>query len=232
MELPVVSLRRYPVKSMAGEDLPAATFDRRGMDGDRWFAVVDEEGGLTSVKNSRRFRRRDGITDFAARTDGSGVLVSVADEGGDLAWPAGDPSLDAELTRRLGAPLRVVAERTVSHFDAAPVSLVGSASLRWCAEELGIEVDPRRLRVNVVVETDTPFVEEGWVGRHLRCGELDLVVSERVPRCRMVNLAQDGLAEPARLLQALGEHRETCLAMYALVDRPGTLRAGDVLTLT
>ena len=37
-------LRRYPVKAMAGESLESVVVDGRGLDGDRWFAVWDEDG--------------------------------------------------------------------------------------------------------------------------------------------------------------------------------------------
>ena len=42
----VVSLWRYPVKSMQGEELPAATIGELGIEGDRQWALVDLETGL------------------------------------------------------------------------------------------------------------------------------------------------------------------------------------------
>ena len=59
----VVEIRRYPVKTMAGESLESVEVDARGLVGDRWFSVMDEEGRLASGKSSRRFRRLDGIFD-------------------------------------------------------------------------------------------------------------------------------------------------------------------------
>ena len=52
-------IRRYPVKSMAGESLRSVEIDARGLVGDRWYAVVDGDGKLSSGKHSARFRRRD-----------------------------------------------------------------------------------------------------------------------------------------------------------------------------
>ena len=40
----LVRLRRYPVKSMAGEDLEAARVTHAGLVGDRVFAFVDKQG--------------------------------------------------------------------------------------------------------------------------------------------------------------------------------------------
>lgn len=54
----VVSLWRYPVKSMMGEELNAAEVTQRGLTGDRAFALVDRETGkVASAKNPRKWER-------------------------------------------------------------------------------------------------------------------------------------------------------------------------------
>jgi uncharacterized protein YcbX len=44
----VALLARYPVKSMAGEYLSEATVERRGLTGDRGWAVCTADGGIGS----------------------------------------------------------------------------------------------------------------------------------------------------------------------------------------
>src|SRR5438067_6056380 len=52
----VVSLWRYPVKSMMGEELNAADVTERGLVGDRQFAVVDAATGkVAGAKNPRKW---------------------------------------------------------------------------------------------------------------------------------------------------------------------------------
>jgi MOSC domain-containing protein len=52
----VVSLWRYPVKSMMGEELNAAEVTKFGLLGDRVFAVVDvETGKVASAKNPKKW---------------------------------------------------------------------------------------------------------------------------------------------------------------------------------
>ncbi len=52
----VVSLWRYPVKSMLGEELNAAEVGERGVVGDRAYALVDRETGkVASAKNPRKW---------------------------------------------------------------------------------------------------------------------------------------------------------------------------------
>ena len=54
----VVSLRRYPVKSMMGEELNAADITQRGLLGDRVFALIDvSDGKVVSAKNPRKWPR-------------------------------------------------------------------------------------------------------------------------------------------------------------------------------
>lgn len=227
----IVSLRRYPVKAMGGEPLDRAAVDARGLTGDRAFAVVDAEGWLAAGKRTRRFRRHDEVFDYAASTVDDAVVVSRD----GLAWRVGDAALDADLSAAMGEPMRVLAERDSEHsfYDASPVSLVGTATLDWCRAELGVDADPRRLRVNVVVETEEPFVEEGWIGSEVVLGAVDggggvrLRVTARNERCRVIDLAQDGVEETARWLKPLGERRDACIAVYAQVVEPGELRVGD-----
>ncbi len=60
----VVSLWRYPVKSMMGEELNAADVTERGLLGDRAYALVDaSDGKLASAKNPRKW---PGLFDFRA----------------------------------------------------------------------------------------------------------------------------------------------------------------------
>ncbi|WP_460814552.1 MOSC domain-containing protein [Nocardioides korecus] len=226
---PVVqSLRRYPVKSMGGEDLLVAEVDARGVAGDRAFAVVDADGRFASGKDTRRFRRRDAVFDHGARTREDGRVVVVTDGRERV---VGDPALDADLSSRMGDPVRVLPEGAVPHQDMGAVSLVGTATLRWCAERWGGTGDVRRLRANVLVATREPFEEEAWVGRTVLLGSVELAVVERVPRCRMVDLDQDGVAVGAPWLRGIGRERGMFLATYADVRRPGAVRVGDEVRL-
>ncbi|HEX7740518.1 MAG TPA: MOSC N-terminal beta barrel domain-containing protein [Marmoricola sp.] len=225
MQIKVASIRRYPVKSMGGESLDVVEVDARGLVGDRWYAVTDDQGHLASGKNTTRFRRRDAVFDYAARTVGSDVVVS----GAAATWTAGAPDLDAELSRAMATRVRLLPETDVAHQDAGQVSLIGSATLAWCAERWGIAAESRRLRVNLVVATEEPFVEEGWIGGEVGIGGVRLRPVERIERCRMIDIDQDGVRADGRWLKPLGAERDMCVAIYADVVTPGVLRVGDAI---
>src|ERR1700730_18946013 len=64
----IVSLWRYPVKSMLGEELNAVEITKRGLLGDRASALVDSsDGKVASAKNPRKwpqlFEFRAALTD-------------------------------------------------------------------------------------------------------------------------------------------------------------------------
>src|SRR6266536_3471220 len=61
----LVSVWRYPVKSMLGEELNAAEVTERGLLGDRAYALVDSaDGKAATAKNPRKWPR---LFDFRAR---------------------------------------------------------------------------------------------------------------------------------------------------------------------
>jgi uncharacterized protein len=60
----VVSLWRYPVKSMLGEELNSSYVTERGLIGDRSYALIDQETGkVASAKNPRKWEK---LFDFRA----------------------------------------------------------------------------------------------------------------------------------------------------------------------
>jgi uncharacterized protein len=60
----VVSLWRYPIKSMIGEELNSSYVTERGLVGDRVYGIIDQETGkVASAKNPRKWGR---LFDFHA----------------------------------------------------------------------------------------------------------------------------------------------------------------------
>lgn len=225
----LVEVWRFPVKSMAGERLPSAEVDSRGLVGDREWAVYDEEGRLASGKRTNRFRRMDEVFSLAARTVDDHVEVLLPD-GRQVV--AGEGAADLALSDHFGEEVELAPEADIAHHDAGQVSLVGTATLRELAAMCGLDgpVDPRHLRANLVVETAEPFEEETWLGREVRVGGVALRVVERIERCRMVDLEQVGLPALEGLLRVVGAERALCAGVYADVVDPGAVSEGDQVT--
>lgn len=227
----VAELWRYPVKSMLGERCESLRFDARGVEGDRRFAIRDAAGKFGSGKNTRRFRRIDGLLDFTARYSGDVP---------ELCFPSGEilrgdsATIDEALSLTLGQPVTLAEEAGVSHLDAGPVQLLTSASLQWLQSALpGETIGVARFRPNLVIEVaGTGRVEEAWVGRRLRLGsEVLLQVTDRTERCGMVILAQGELPDEPAVLRHIGQFADLRFGVYAEVIMPGVVRSTDSVIL-
>lgn len=228
----VAELWRYPVKSMGGEPCADLVVEARGVVGDRLWAVVDDDGKLGSGKNTRRFRRVDGLLDCRARLDGDVPVVTLPD---GRQMRAGDGYADQALREILHrGDLRLAVESDVAHHDAAPLHLVTDASIAAVRRLVDdATVDVRRFRPNLVVDTGLPpgFVEDAWVGHHVRVGGLVVEITGGTERCVMTNTGQPGLAQSHQVLKQISQANHLDLGVYADVVEPGRVRCGDVLTL-
>ena len=226
----VAALTRYPVKSVVGEDLTAVNVDRRGVEGDRLWAVRDADGKLGSGKSSRRFRKMDGLLSLSASYDGATPVVAFPD---GTSARGDDPAVHERLSRHVGRAVRLAREDDVPHFDEADLHLVTTSSLSRISELYGSPVDARRARANVLVDNgrDVGFDEDGWVGRTVRIGDVELRILRPMERCVMVTMPQIGLPEERGLLARIGEANETNLGLVAEVVAPGRMRVADPVVL-
>jgi uncharacterized protein len=226
----VAALARYPVKSLAGEELAEVLVDERGCAGDRLWSVRDPDGRFGSGKTTRRFRRMDGLLELVGTYDGDMPVVGFPD---GRRLRADEAGVDEALSRHVGRPVSLAREDDVSHFDEGPLHLVTTTSLATLARARGGEVDWRHTRANLLVETiGHGFPEHAWVGRRLRVGpEVVLRVRGLMPRCVMVDAAQDGLPGDPGLLRVITEVAAGALGVWADVEDAGRLRVGDDVDL-
>ncbi|MGZ3584240.1 MAG: MOSC domain-containing protein [Ktedonobacterales bacterium] len=227
----VRELWRYPVKSMRGERCERLWLDQRGVIGDRLYAVRDEAGKFGSGKTTRRFRRIDGLFRFRAVYEGEVPLLTFPD---GTALRGDDPAIHAVLSAQLGMPVTLSREAEISHFDAGPLHLLTTASMRTVGESLPeCALDGRRFRPNILVETEgRGFPEDAWQGQNIAVGaEVRLRVAGRTERCVMVGLAQDELPNDSRILREVARVNAACLGVYADVLTPGAIRIGDRIRL-
>jgi uncharacterized protein YcbX len=100
----VAKLRRYPVKSMLGEDLSAGDVTLVGLAGDRRLAVISQRTGkIASAKYPRLWR--DLLTLSAQALD-EGVRITLPD--GKTVWST-DAGVDAILSGLLNEPVTLSA---------------------------------------------------------------------------------------------------------------------------
>jgi uncharacterized protein len=216
----VAALWRYPVKSMAGEALDAVDVSWNGLDGDRRWAFV-QDALVHSDFPWFTIRERSDMGGFVPRIDGGTVVVTTP---GGVELDIADPALAAEL----GDGIRPIKQNRGT-FDAMPLSLITTSTIATLGGETGLELDPRRFRPNLVVESDSG--EHEWVGRTLRIGGMSMRVDQRDSRCVIVNVDPETSERDARVLRTIARERGSCTGVYGSAVEPGRVAVGDQVTV-
>jgi uncharacterized protein YcbX len=237
----VSALHRYPVKSLQGVEVDALDLGTGGFEGDRRWALVDEESGrLMSAKRWSALLQASADDERIELPDGTQVAPDEADgalsdwlgrpvrvvEAGDqdgLAYEMTfDPPDDSAELYDIDVPDGTLVDLAAAHLVALP-------TLRGAAERYAdLDWDVRRFRPNVVVDGDlAPFEEDGWVGRTLRIGTAELAVRQPTVRCAMPLRGQPGLDRQVGLYGALEELHANHLGLYLDTVTPGRISVGD-----
>lgn len=120
-----------------------------------------------------------------------------------------------------------------TYFDAFPLLLLSTASLATMqARAPASRFDVRRFRPNLLVEAEAggaDFPELAWVGAALRVGSATLRVGVACPRCVMTTHGFDDLPKDPGVMRALVREAGGCLGVYASVEEPGRVAAGDAV---
>ncbi len=226
------ALYRFPVKSMGGESLQQVALAWHGFDADRGYAFVQSDKlvrfpWLTARELPQLVRYTAWLAD-PTNTRKSAVRVRTP-RGDEVA--VDDAGLLAALQDEHGVPIHLMRLGRGAH-DAAPVSVVGLASIREIGARSGQELDIRRFRQNIYLETagSEPFAEDAWAGRLLVFGDGPDAARLRLlrpdHRCMIVNLDPDLGVQTPSVLREIAASRDNCLGMYASVETPGLLVLG------
>jgi uncharacterized protein len=244
---------RYPVKSMAGEEVTQAFVGYSGMMGDRVYAFVRPNGPKGFPWHTGReqedlllFRPRFSQTDAVAvpldveesfkmapgvnpifPEDGAFAVEVVTPDGRVL--PVRSADLANELSHRSEQAVQLrFSERSL--YDCRPISVFGNASAEGLSEELGLSIDRRRFRANFYVDwaDDRPYRENELLGSTLQVGErLRITILERDPRCKMITIDPDTSETEPRVLRHVTKAHGGMAGVYAAVLLEGVVRKGD-----
>jgi uncharacterized protein YcbX len=152
----VAEIRLYPVRSLAGTSVSAATVGPAGLVGDRARTAVDADGRVIRAKDTPAMRDVPATGDRDADT--------------------------AALAAVLGAPVRLV-DTPEDVAAVAPVHLVSSGAVaRAAAGDVPEGCSADDPRANLLL--DLPGGDERtWVGRTLRIGTAELRVTRTPKHC-------------------------------------------------
>ncbi|SRR5712692_6353247 len=255
----VAWLHVAPIKSLAIQERMRIELKRSGVEEDRRFVIVDDEGRLVNGKRLARLvtlqpefdadmgrlalRMPDGT-----RIEGSvelGERVEVRIYRHDTrAHVVQGPWTDA-LSRELGLPVRLA---KVDHAGdgvdrvrhGAGATLLSVESVREMEVVAGLiePIDPRRFRMLIGIEGGSPHQEDRWIGRGVSVGEAVVVPGGNVGRC-VVTTRDPGTGVPdldtlgllARYRGEVDTSEALPFGVWARIEREGTVRVGDEITV-
>jgi uncharacterized protein len=238
MELGRISaIFRYPVKSMAGELLDVARLGLHGIEGDRRLAfrrLADKSGfpWLSASKLPQLLLYKP----FRLDTDTADLLPTHVRTPDGNEYELRSDELREELSNRFGSDVELM---NLKHgiFDEACISVISLGTVHGIGRESGRNLDLRRFRPNVVIETNCAesFEEDRWVGGELTFGDGNsgpaVRVTVRDERCVMVNFDPDTAERDSEVMKTIVRMNENYAGVYGTVVRAGELRVGQVVTL-
>lgn len=245
----VAEIWRYPVKSMLGEQLDQADVGPGGIKGDRRWAVVDKESGVSlSAK-----RYADLLRCRAWTSDGE-VMIRIP---GCREYPAGSVESARGLSDLLGRQVVTRSSETIetiqhefptavtegegepflyrpetdAFFDCAPLQLLTTGTLRELKRILPASIiHPARFRPNFLIETkETGFVENNWVNNYVVLGSLKCEIYDDTRRCIMVALAQGDLPRDTGIIRTILKSNEGRAGVALKTPNSGVVRCGDMV---
>ena len=211
MPLHVAGLWRYPVKSLAGEQLETATLDGDGVSGDRLVRVVGPEG----VRTSRRHYRLLGLQGSLG-SDGQALING---------HPWKSPVALAAVRAAAGGDAWLDAADADERFDVLPLLVATDGAVQAFGR------DVRRLRPNILIGGVEGLAEVSWPDVFLRIGDVVIRLDSLRGRCPMTTVDPDTLERDPEVLRDIGRRFGGRLALNAEVIRGGSIRVGDRVEL-
>ncbi|HEY7113857.1 MAG TPA: MOSC N-terminal beta barrel domain-containing protein [Thermoanaerobaculia bacterium] len=228
----LVALRRFPVVGFSGETPNEVAVRSDGAVGDRAFEIVEEASGRTLTSRdtpellafSARF-----LEDLVVEDLESWTRVKTPD---GREFPLSDAEWLAELSRRLGRPVRWrrVAEGTP---ERGVLHLMSRPTLRFVERVYGATLEPRFLRANFLIDLSEgkAFEEDEWVGRQIRIGDTLCELLAPSADCLAVTDRLDKPAGDLSMVAGLLKVRGGSLGLRARATKGQRIRVADPVSL-
>lgn len=208
----------YPIKSLKGISLTEAKIERRGLEFDRRWMLVDEKNKFFTQREFPKMatiKVQIGENNLQVSQNGSELEIPFTPDGAETArvqvWSSKcaarvyDDSINEWFSDVLQTKCKLVlmpeeTQRKVNYFyavrkddhvsfaDGYPFLLIGENSLADLNSRLKEDVPMNRFRPNFVVKGSESFAEDGW--KKIRIGESVFHVVKPCGRCVMTTIDQ------------------------------------------
>ena len=204
----LASIWRYPVKSMAGEELLAAELTPDGIAGDRLLFVKDAEERVLTARTFPKLLGHRGTLGPDGEPLVDGRPWSTEAVARDVIAAAGPK---ARLTRAEGR----------RRFDILPLLVATDGAIAAFGR------DGRRLRPNLIIGGVPGLTERTWEGGTLVVGPALIELADLRRRCVMTTFDPDTQVQDLEVLAGIEREFDGQLALNARVARGGRIQVGD-----
>jgi uncharacterized protein len=209
----VAEIWRYPVKSLAGEQLENVEVCEDGIVGDRRVLVYDER-----TRRLITSRTQPRLLGLKATLDSNGEPLINR-------HPWDDPESTRAVLDAAGPHARLIRWDGLERFDILPLLVVTDGAL----EAFGY--DRRRLRPNIVIGGVQGLAERAWPGQRARIGDLVIEFAQLRARCVMTTYDPDTQEQNHQVLRDIVKKFGGTLALDTAVIQPGRIAVGDKVEL-
>lgn len=232
----VVQISRYPIKSMAGENLESTRIDIYGLYGDRSHAFIDvTKEGWDRYITARQLPQMLG---FKAKLGGNPSLdldefppVEIISPDGRLyTWNIALLDEIQSYSETKLSMLRCKPDSTdLLAVDTGAILIISEQSLHKLERLLENSIDIRRFRPNLVISLNSQLIssDAALIGRSLRIGSAELHITEECERCSMITIDPDTYERDPAILKKVNEEMNLFFGLYASVAKVGEVNVGD-----
>lgn len=208
----VKEIWRYPVQSMAGEQLERANVTALGIGGDREVLVLNPQGRVVTARSHPALLGHKG-------TAGANGVPLVDGR------PWTDPAVLADVRNIAGPRVELIHDQTADRFDVLPLLVATDGAIAAFGR------DGRRLRPNLVIGGVDGLDERKWPGRKLRIGAVVIDIDSLRGRCVMTTYDPDTLEQDSSVLKDIVKRFGGELALNCAVAHGGVIERNQEVDL-
>lgn len=255
----VSQIQRYPLKSCAGQSLLEARLDALGIEGDRRLILSEPNGRFITARTEPKLlqisftQQPNGWCATHPEHGSCSIELSNAHSAEVEVWgrtirATRLKAAESWFSELLGRAVFVLLNQDAADLgekrypwgpifsDGYPLLICNSASLDAVNHASGGQFEMSRFRANLVIDTDQPWIEDGWelleiggarLRRHKPCERCVLITRDPVTG------QKDPTQEPLRTLAQLhtGPNGEVLFGQNFSVERAGVIAVGDSVRL-
>ena len=205
----VAEIWRYPVKSLAGEQVESAEVRADGIAGDRRVLVFDVQ--TRRLITSRTHPRLLGLKGTLG-PNGEALIDGR---------PWDDPESARAIIAAAGPHARLSDWDGLERFDVLPLLVATDGAIA------AFGYDSRRLRPNIVIGGVDGLAEREFPGRRVRIGNVVIEFAQLRARCVMTTYDPDTQVQDHKVLRHIVKQFGGTLALDTAVIRGGRIAVGD-----